>query len=150
LFLFFPRVQGPLWGLPQDAQAGISGLSDSMAPGTLSRLVLSDAIAFRAEFEGDPPSHARLYWRGPVLWDYDGRTWRGDGGTFTRYPVASGDEPYRYSVLLEPHNREWLFALESASSLPERARLTADGQVLWQGPVRARMRYTITSVLRPQ
>ena len=28
LFLLFPRVQGPLWGLPQDAYAGMTGLSE--------------------------------------------------------------------------------------------------------------------------
>ena len=37
LFLLFPRVQGPLWGLPRDAFSGINGLSDSMSPGTLSQ-----------------------------------------------------------------------------------------------------------------
>jgi len=31
LFVLFPRVQGPLWGLPQDAYAS-SGLSDTMSP----------------------------------------------------------------------------------------------------------------------
>jgi hypothetical protein len=59
LFLLFPRVQGPLWGLPQDAHAGVSGLSDTMAPGNLSSLALSDANAFRAEFEGEPPPQRR-------------------------------------------------------------------------------------------
>ena len=82
LFLLFPRVQGPLWGLPQDAYAGMTGLSDSMAPGNLSSLAQSDAIAFRAEFVGEAPPHAQRYWRGPVLWDFDGRTW-------TMMPAAS-------------------------------------------------------------
>ena len=58
LFLLFPRVQGPLWGLPQDAYAGMTGLSDTMSPGNLSQLALSDAIAFRAEFQGDTPRAA--------------------------------------------------------------------------------------------
>ena len=52
LFLLFPRVQGPLWGLPQDAYSAMSGLSDSMAPGSLSQLTLSDAI------ESDSPDSA--------------------------------------------------------------------------------------------
>ena len=75
LFLLFPRVQGPLWGLPQDAYAGMTGLSETMSPGTLSSLALSDAIAFRAEFRSTPPPQPQRYWRGPVLWDFDGRTW---------------------------------------------------------------------------
>ena len=33
LYILFPRVAGPLWGLPQDAHSGRSGLSEQMAPG---------------------------------------------------------------------------------------------------------------------
>jgi len=91
LFLLFPRVQGPLWGLPQDAYAGVSGLSDSMAPGNISQLALSDAIAFRAEFDGEPPAQRQLYWRGPVLWEFDGRTWLMGGQFLARYaPPETG------------------------------------------------------------
>jgi protein-glutamine gamma-glutamyltransferase len=147
LFLLFPRVQGPLWGLPQDAYAGISGLSDTMAPGNLSSLALSDAIAFRAEFEGEPPPQRLLYWRGPVLWDFDGRTWSMGPSLLTQYsPPQAGGAAYRYSVVLEAHNREWLFALETAASLPDKARFSADGQLLSQFPVRSRIRYDLTSI----
>ena len=62
----FPRVQGPLWGLPQDAYSAISGLSESMAPGNLSQLTLSDAIAFRVDFKEDLPPRRPLYWRDRV------------------------------------------------------------------------------------
>jgi transglutaminase-like putative cysteine protease len=147
LFLLFPRVQGPLWGLPQDAYAGMTGMSDQMAPGMLSRLVLNDAIAFRAEFRGEPPAPRLLYWRGPVLWDFDGRTWRTGNTMLSRYdPPAGGGRAFEYAVVLEPHNREWLFALETASRLPERGRFTADGQVVYPFPVRARLRYELASI----
>jgi hypothetical protein len=76
LFLLFPRVQGPLWGLPADAYSAVSGLSDDMAPGDIARVSESAEIAFRAAFEGDPPPPAERYWRGPVLTRFDGRTWR--------------------------------------------------------------------------
>jgi protein-glutamine gamma-glutamyltransferase len=146
LFLLFPRVQGPLWGLPQDAHSGVSGLSDSMSPGNFSQLVLSDAIAFRAAFDGEPPPHRDLYWRGPVLWEFDGRTWKAGWGLTTQHQAAAGGGPiYRYSVVLEAHQREWLFALESAATLPERARISPDGTMLSAGPVRTRMRYDVTS-----
>jgi hypothetical protein len=61
LFVLFPRVQGPLWRLPQDAYSGITGLSESMSPGSFSRLSQSDAIAFRALFNGRPPPARHLY-----------------------------------------------------------------------------------------
>ena len=38
LFLLFPRVPGPLWGLPKDAHSATSGLSESMSPGAISQL----------------------------------------------------------------------------------------------------------------
>jgi len=148
LFLLFPRVQGPLWGLPQDAYAGVSGLSDTMSPGNLAQLALSDAIAFRVEFQGDPPPSRLRYWRGPVLWDFDGRNWRMGPTLLAAFkPPKGGERTYRYSVVLEPHDRHWLFALETAASLPPRARFTEDGQILARRPVRLRMRYALESVI---
>ena len=63
LFLLFPRVPGPLWGIPQDANKGMSGLSDTMEPGEISELTLSGDIAFRVQFESKPPPPNQLYWR---------------------------------------------------------------------------------------
>ena len=151
LFVLFPRVPGPLWGLPQDAYSGMAGLSETMSPGMLSSLALSDSIAFRAEFQTPPPPQAVRYWRGPVLWDFDGRTWSAGSSIFTQFvPPERGRATYRYEIVLEPHNRYWLFALETAASLPERARMSYDGQILASAPVRTRMRYDVTSVVSPE
>jgi len=151
LFLLFPRVQGPLWGLPQDAYSARTGLSETMAPGGISRLVLSDTIAFRAEFEGTPPASQVRYWRGPVLWDFDGRTWSAGAQSEGKFvPRSGGSATYHYSVVLEPHNQSWLFALEVPTSLPEDARYTADGIVLAAAPVRTRVRYQMTSAIAPR
>jgi transglutaminase-like putative cysteine protease len=151
LFVLFPRVNGPLWGLPQDAYAGMTGLSDTMSPGNLSQLALSDAIAFRATFEGEPPPQPLRYWRGPVLWDFDGRTWSAGLSHLVNFQAPQGrGASYRYSVLLEPHNRYWLFALETAASLPERSRMTFDGQVFSNTPVRNRLRYEMVSMVNPE
>lgn len=150
LFALFPRVQGPLWGLPQDAYTAMSGLSDTMSPGNLSQLTLSDAVAFRIEFEGEIPPRRALYWRGPVLWDFDGRTWRVGAPGFAQAPPRR-PEPgidagrYAYSVTLEPHNRNWLFAIETAALVPERARLLDDGQIVSLAPIRTRVRYDMVS-----
>src|SRR3954465_8330806 len=76
LFLLFPRVQGPLWGMPQDAFTSVTGLSEDMSPGSMSNLLTSDAVAFRVNFESSAtPEAQQLYWRGPVMWDFDGYTW---------------------------------------------------------------------------
>ncbi|MBV9191608.1 MAG: DUF3488 domain-containing transglutaminase family protein [Betaproteobacteria bacterium] len=150
LFVLFPRVNGPLWGLPQDAYAGMTGLSDTMSPGNLSQLALSDAISFRATFDGEPPPQPLRYWRGPVLWDFDGRTWSAGLSHLVNFQAPQGTgASYRYSVTLEPHNRYWLFALETAASLPDRSRMTFDGQVFSNTPVRNRLRYDMVSIVNP-
>ena len=121
LFLLFPRIQGPLWGLPQQQMAR-SGLSDRMAPGDISQLIQSDELAFRAEFaegEGGEPDSRALYWRGPVLWDYDGRVWQ------TTLPVPGHPRgeprgaPRHYTLTLEPHHQRWLFLLGLPDKLPD-------------------------------
>jgi transglutaminase-like putative cysteine protease len=150
LFLLFPRVQGPLWSLPQDAYAGITGLTDTMSPGNLSQLAQSDAVAFRAEFAGEPPAPRQRYWRGPVLWDFDGRTWSMGQGWLRPFAAPRGEGRFEYEVTLEPHNRTWLFALETAAGLPARARMTHDGMLIAPGPVRSRMRYELVSLAEPR
>jgi len=146
LFLLFPRVQGPLWGMPQDAFAGVTGLSDSMTPGDISRLMQSDAIAFRAKFAGPPPRRAQLYWRGPVLARFDGRTWRAAMPRLRPdMKFDTTDTPVDYEVTLEPHNRNWLFALELPGRVPPNARMTSDYQIISLPPVRSRLRYELRS-----
>ena len=145
LFLFFPRIQGPLWGLPQDAYSGVTGLSDTMAPGSLSNLSLSDAVAFRVGFAALPPPPKQLYWRGPVMWDFDGRTWTTPRRLFGAPRYQTSSAPVAYEVTLEPHNKHWLFALEMPGRLPPRSRATVDFQLISNTPVVQRLRYEMVS-----
>lgn len=152
LFLLFPRVQGPLWGMPRDANAGRTGLSETMAPGNISNLALSDEVAFRAKFDGAPPAQAQRYWRGIVLSQYDGRNWVPPHlGASLRRPISLNlrGEPLRYQVTLEPHGRRWLFALEMPQALPDipgnPARVSYDMQLLASHAVNERLRYDLAS-----
>ncbi len=149
LFVFFPRVAGPLWGLPKDAYAGMTGLSDSMTPGAISSLAQSGATAFRVEFFGPAPAAELRYWRGPVLWHTDGRTWSpGRIGSYPRKPpdaVQNRGEALRYAVTLEGHDKPWLLALDLPVQISTRAVYTVDFQWLSYRPVRERIRYEATS-----
>ena len=146
LFLLFPRVQGPLWGMPADAYSGMSGLSDNMSPGSISNLSLSGEIAFRARFEGEIPPKYLLYWRGPVLRLFDGRTWRAGAQQEKVSPHDTAtDGTFRYAVTLEPHNKHWLFALEMPAAPPPGAIVSREYQVLSKTPVRSRVRYEMQS-----
>lgn len=150
LYLLFPRISGPLWGLPQDAHAGLTGLSERMAPGSLSNLIQSGAIAFRAQFSGGIPEKNALYWRGPVLDDYDGTTWRIGalrGNPAGKPAIDVTGKSYDYVSTLEAHNQRWLLALDVPTKLPPDSELTATLETLAREPVRSRGRYAFTSTV---
>lgn len=50
LFTLFPRLPGPIWGLPGDegGSAARTGVSDSMAPGSIAALARSAAVVTTA------------------------------------------------------------------------------------------------------
>ena len=156
-FMLFPRVSGPLWGLPQDAHAGLSGLSERMAPGSLNDLILSGSIAFRVKFDGEVPDQSHLYWRGPVFNDYDGQNWSavrtGQGFQQATEPtqrpptIESRGKPYRYVLTLEPHNQRWLLALDLPLVLPKDAVLAPTLETLTRERIRARTRFTFASAV---
>ena len=147
-FILFPRAHGPLWALPQDTRSGTTGLSDTMSPGNIANIIKSDAIAFRVQFEGDRPAFSTLYWRGPVLVDFDGTTWRMPRSILAeRLDFARRERPVRYAITLEPHNKTWLFALDIPASLPPGAQLLGDLQIRDSRAVTERKRYEMSSYL---
>jgi transglutaminase-like putative cysteine protease len=153
LFLLFPRPGGPLWGMPSDAFSAKTGLSETMAPGSISNLVQSDAIAFRAEFAGAPPLQSSLYWRALVLEDFDGRTWSLARGTYVPEPlIKTSGTPFVYNLTIEPHNKPWVFALEIPDplALPKDTYLLPSLQLLARKPLQRRTRYTLTSYIDHQ
>ena len=128
LFILFPRIPGPLWGLPTDSGANaITGLSDSMSPGDITNLSQSDAVAFRARFDGPVPPPSQRYWRGPVLWNFDGRTWeQGEVAAYLPRPrLQDLGNPIDYEVILEVSRQPWLLALDVPTQAPAGGIITA-------------------------
>jgi len=114
MFVFFPRLSHPLWNMPNAQTAG-SGVSDSMTPGDISQLLLNDDIAFRAKFLANTPSANSMYWRGLVLADFDGLTWRRSPSLGVAQLIDT-EQPVEYQILLEPHQHQWLYFLDMPSS----------------------------------
>jgi len=150
LFVLFPRISGPLWGLPQDAHSGKTGIDDSMTLGKISQLILSDEIAFRVKFDGDIPPPSQQYWRGPVLWQTDGTTWtelKNSDLMSSRPNFTTSGYEYAYITTLEPHNRRWLFALDFPSEQPNTpaSHYTYDGQLRSIKPINQRQQIRLKS-----
>jgi transglutaminase-like putative cysteine protease len=145
MFLMFPRYSGPLWGLPKDALAGLSGIDDEMSPGSISQLILSDEVAFRVEFNGPVPDKSALYWRGPVLWYTDGFKWVPDQPRRYTIGMETRSEPVRYSVTLEATDKNWLYALDMPLEPTADSYLSHDLQLRTRRSVTVRTRYEVSS-----
>ncbi|MET0321079.1 MAG: DUF3488 and transglutaminase-like domain-containing protein, partial [Duganella sp.] len=152
LFVAFPRIQGPLWGMPGDARSGRTGLSDTMAPGTLSSLAQSDDVAFRVRFLDPAPAQQQLYWRSIVLGDYDGRTWTRVArrrGPQQDVAIVLRGPPIRHDITMEPSGQRWLAVLEMPGprfDMPGfRVRESEEIEHVAVSPVERRARYSAVS-----
>ena len=124
-FWLFPRLAAPMWGVPERALAR-TGLSDRMSPGDWLDLLPDDTPALRVRFFGAAPPQSAMYWRGPVLWHYDGRTWsRPDWLAAAPVPPPQPGRPrWRYELEVEPTDRRELPALEVPLAAPAGTRFT--------------------------
>lgn len=147
LFVFFPRL-GPLWSLPVPNERGaVTGLADSMAPGDIAELTRSSELAFRASFEGTVPPRNELYWRALTLDQFDGRRWsQSPTAQFSPQPQwQPRGEELRYSVVMQPTTRPWLFALDVAQTDLQGARQMGDFRLQRIRPVDRALLYNVSS-----
>lgn len=150
-FFLFPRLAQPLWGLPQNTEAGRSGLSEDMSPGDISSLFVDDTPVLRVSFDGPIPMAPQRYFRGPVLHAFDGRRWTRGYVANNRPPelVALGPT-LGYTVEQEPTDRRYLFALEQLGQPPDAATLDYGRAMLVDKPLGKLSRTRFESVTRYQ
>lgn len=148
VFIFFPRVEPPKWLWFNDPQHKKSGLSDTMEPGSISDLGMSDELVFRVKFEGNIPPAKQRYWRGPVMTLTDGKKWfQTRDLSFQRYmdkPKFSGPL-YRYTLLMEPQEKDWVFALDLPAEFSRPLTQNANYQTITSDDLRKRTEFKLTS-----
>lgn len=150
-FWLFPRLSTPLWGLPQNALSG-AGLGDRMEPNEWLDKLTDDRIVLRAKFFGPAPKRNQMYWRGPVLTNFDGMAWIRDQGAKVRErPQLSNDaNAVRYEVMLEPTSTTDLLVLDLPTTAPENSRLTYEFTAVVREPINSIQRYQASSSLQPR
>ncbi len=148
-FVIIPRLSAGVVGLPLGPRPqAVTGLSDTVAPGSFGPLVQSDATALRAVFDGPLPPRARWYWRAVVL-DHVDRD-----GTWSRRhdaPASSVEGAPRWQgrITLEPHGLPWLVTLDWPTAAPPGARLDQWAGVRRSLPVHERLIYAFRSAETP-
>ncbi|HEY1391989.1 MAG TPA: DUF3488 and DUF4129 domain-containing transglutaminase family protein, partial [Methylibium sp.] len=154
LFLLFPRV-APLWGVPQEA-LGRTGLSAEMSMGSIAQLAVDDSVAMVLRFpDGQAAPQELLYFRGPVLGDFDGRSWRVLEPRFSGDPPLRTElrligKPLRYELTLEPQRLPLLPLLDVTPEAPalegdaDNLRATRRSDLNWvtNRPIVDRLRLT--------
>jgi transglutaminase-like putative cysteine protease len=145
-FWLFPRLATPLWGLPDNAQKKM-GLGDRMTPNEWLDVLVDDTPALRATFPNGAPPPQQMYWRGPVLSDYDGEAWS-RSPYLERLPLPPAHDAstaIRYEVMLEPTGRHELVLLDLPIAAPTGSRLNADRLAVADDAVESVYSYTGTS-----
>lgn len=145
LFILFPRIDPPRWLLFDKQGHSKTGLSDSMEPGSISDLSLSDDLVFRVTFAGAIPPPAQRYWRGPVLTHTDGKKWTQVSTSNPVTHLAVSGSAYQYTLLLEPQNKNWVFALDMPVKFSRPLFINVDYQMLTSGSFNKRSEYAISS-----
>lgn len=149
MWILFPRLASPFWGVPIDTSRGTSGMTDTMSPGDISSLSMSDEVAFRVRFDGAVPAPRDRYWRGLVLHEFGGRTWTGREPGIDRTAVDRvqylGD-PIEYEITLEPTAQRWVFALELPQYWSLQSTFMSSQQQLVKfTPIDQKVSYKVTS-----
>lgn len=147
LFVLFPRIPGPLWKLPDDEPRATSGLSEVIEPGSIGKLGLSQELAFRVQFEGKPPPPRLRYWRGPVFWHTDGRRWTlsPEETRESRSSLVMAGPAMPYTVILEPTQQRWVYALDLPSEFPNELKQTPEFLLIARDKILDRRQYRLVS-----
>lgn len=145
-FWLFPRLAQPLWGVPERALAR-PGLSDTMTPGEWVDLMNDDSPALRVRFFGPAPTTSQMYWRGPVLWNFDGREWT-QPRWFRNIPAAPmqpSEVRWDYEMEVEPTEQRYLVALDLPLSAPDGVTMSLDRSLHTRRPLTSLTRWRLQS-----
>jgi transglutaminase-like putative cysteine protease len=150
-FWLFPRLPSPMWGLPENA-VGRMGLGDRMTPNEWLDTLVDDSAAMRVRFLGRTPPRTQMYWRGPVLVDFDGQAWTRDpgGGGPEAPPSRAQSAALDYEVTLEPTERHDLPVLDLPLQAPAGAVLNGEFTAVSTEQVNNLLRYRGRSAPRAQ
>jgi transglutaminase-like putative cysteine protease len=144
VFMLFPRLQSPLWGI--SAKGAMTGISEEMTLGNIGSLSRSNDIAFHVRFFDPAPHPSQRYWRGPVLWNTDGRRWsRGVQPVGSLPAIAGSSTDIDYEITLEPTGSYWLFGLDVVTSRPPGAFLNGNFALVNSQRINKRTSYRLSS-----
>lgn len=144
LFLILPRTNFPLLNFLNQAAFGRTGFTETVRLGEVASIQEDSAVVFRARME--PVNERILYWRGIVLDEFDGTTWRPSRLEETAPSEAAEEGDLRQVIYMEPYGLNRLFGLDrpvKIEGIP--ARRGVDGTFRVWSPIFKKTRYVVWS-----
>lgn len=148
LFFFVPRMS-PMWGGLTQQSASVTGLSGEMKMGDLASLAKSNEISFRVKFHEQSPKPSELYWRGPVLWHFDGMNWTQRAQDAYQSALLEYDKAsvVSYSLLPVKEGMRWLTGLDVVINPPRWVRFGSAAQMVIPEGARQPAKYELKAAL---
>ena len=154
LFLFFPRFSAGLFGMRASGPA--LAPRPALQAGDMAEYVRAavaaqsgNPVVFRVTFHGPEPEFRDLYWRGSVLWFFNGpsETWFRTAAVPKGVPPAPREysPTYVYDLLLSPSTVDWLYSLDAPLSVPKGATLAADRILTLERPLAHKKGFRLSS-----
>lgn len=116
MFILLPRITKTLLEIPTNSRYGSSGFSDTVSPGSISKLSQSNEVVMRLELFNKRFNLSDLYFSGLTLEQSNQMTWsylrNTDGVTQSGVPSEID-----YRLILEPHYKPNLFSLKNTDKM---------------------------------
>ncbi|AHE68035.1 transglutaminaseTgpA domain-containing protein [Legionella oakridgensis] len=148
LFFLFPRLTDPLWQVHLPMY-GKTGFKENLSPGAISSLFPDDHTVMRVTFK-KPMSSFNIYWYGLILNHYNGITWTSQPQAYNDFlPLAHlpSKQEGEYEILLEPHQKLWMFYMREPAAGWPRLRFSPSYGLtsLKEETINQRMTYALTT-----
>lgn len=141
MYLLIPRLDAPMW--VGGRSMSMTGVSENMDISAWQSVMNDYSTAFRVYFQDAPPQGLQ-YYRGYVLWSFNGQRWERapflPEADVSSSPLGDPDRVWaRYQISYEDKNAQRLFLLDYPAHPIEGVRLTQSGEAMWARSPRTRI-----------
>lgn len=145
-FFILPRTNYPIFSFLNKSGYAMSGFTDTIKLGEISEIQEDNNVIFRAQMA--QIDERELYWRGIVLDEFDGVSWKNSGkrSKFSMAPLPG--RKIAQVIYLEPYGNKFLFALDKPQSIALRHVQFSD-KLSYSLPehIHERIRYEAKSII---
>ncbi len=141
-FVVLPRTQHPFWDFLNPSAKGVTGLSETVQPGSFAQISGVKTLSFRAE--GPELAPEDRYWRALVLNQSKEGRWVRSEPPRERPARVEGPAPVIFMIYPEPRNNRYLMTLDRPVRVAEvRHKKTVDQMYIAHRPLDRRIRFEV-------